>query len=207
MPLVTKADGTKFGKSESGNVWIDAARTSPFAFFQYWLNTPDADVERSLRYFTFMELEAIEEAARRHAAHPERREAQRALARQVTAMVHGEAALASAERASTVLFEGGDLRTLSPAELAEGLGDAPRTKLSATDLAGAGLDLPSALVRCGLAASKAQARTSIEQGAVSINHELVKDTTRVLTKRDLLAERFVVLRRGKKTYSLIDVAD
>jgi tyrosyl-tRNA synthetase len=207
MPLVTKADGTKFGKSESGNVWIDAARTSPFAFFQYWLNTPDADVERSLRFFTFMDIEAIEDAARRHAAHPERREAQRVLARQVTAMVHGDAALASAERASTVLFEGGDLRTLSPAELAEGLGDAPRTKLSATELAGAGLDLPSALVRCGLAASKAQARTSIEQGAVSINHELVKDTTRVLTKRDLLAERFVVLRRGKKTYSLIDVAD
>jgi tyrosyl-tRNA synthetase len=206
MPLLTRSDGSKFGKSESGNVWIDEKRTSPFAFYQHWLNTSDADVVRSLRYFTFMDLEALDDVARQHATHPERREAQRVLARQVTSMVHGDAALASAERATAVLFEGGDLRTLSPAELAEGLGDAPRTKLSATELAGEGLDLPSALVRCGLAASKAQARTSIEQGAVSINHELVKDATRMLTKRDLLAERFVVLRRGKKTYSLIDVA-
>jgi tyrosyl-tRNA synthetase len=206
MPLVTKADGTKFGKSESGNVWIDAQRTSPFAFYQFWLNTSDADVVRNLRFFTFLEPAALDEAARTHAAHPERREAQRLLARQVTALVHGESALASAERATAVLFEGGDLRTLSPAELAEGLGDAPRTKLSASELAGTGLDLASTLVRCGLAPSKGQARTSIEQGAVSINHEVVKDATRMLTNRDLLADRFVVLRRGKKTYSLIDVA-
>ena len=207
MPLVTKADGTKFGKSESGNVWIDAQRTSPFAFYQFWLNTTDADVVRSLRFFTFMDLEALDDVARKHATHPEQREAQRVLARQVTAMVHGDAALASAERATAVLFEGGDLRTLSPTELGEGLGDAPRTKLSASELAGTGLDLPSALVRCGLAPSKGQARTAIEQGAVAINHELVKDATRMLTKRDLLADRFVVLRRGKKTYSLLDVAD
>ncbi len=207
MPLVTKADGTKFGKSESGNVWIDAQRTSPFAFYQFWLNTTDADVVRSLRFFTFMDLEALDDVARKHATHPEQREAQRVLARQVTAMVHGDAALASAERATAVLFEGGDLRTLSPTELGEGLGDAPRTKLSASELAGTGLDLPSALVRCGLAPSKGQARTAIEQGAVAINHELVKDATRMLTKRDLLADRFVVLRRGKKTYSLLDVAE
>jgi tyrosyl-tRNA synthetase len=122
-------------------------------------------------------------------------------------MVHGAAALASAQRASRVLFDGGDLRTLTSAELAEGLGDAPRTTVPAAELEGTGLDLPSTLVRCGLAASKGQARTSIEQGAVSINHEVVKDTTRMLTKRDLLADRFVVLRRGKKTYSLLDVDD
>jgi tyrosyl-tRNA synthetase len=207
MPLVTRADGTKFGKSESGNVWLDPRRTSPFAFYQYWLNTSDEDVVRSLRYFTFMELAALEALAGSHAAHPEKREAQRVLARQVTALVHGEAALASAERTTAVLFDGGDLRTLSPSELVEGLGDAPRTRLSASELSGAGFDLPSALVRCGLAPSKGQARTAIEAGAVSINHELVKDANRMLTNRDLLAERFVVLRRGKKTYSLIDVAD
>jgi tyrosyl-tRNA synthetase len=207
MPLVTKSDGTKFGKSESGNVWIDEARTSPFAFYQYWVNMPDADVARSLRFFTFLEVSEIEALAQAHEKQPEKREAQRVLAREVTTLVHGEAALQRAERASRVLFEGGDLRTLSPSEIAEGLADAPRTSVPRSELKGAGLDLPGALVRCGLAPSKGQARTSIEQGAVSVNHELVKDTTRSLTERDLLAERFVVLRRGKKTYSLLDVAE
>jgi tyrosyl-tRNA synthetase len=206
MPLVTKSDGSKFGKSESGNVWIDAARTSPFAFYQYWLNMADADVVRSLRFFTFLDVAEIEALGEAHAKHPEKREAQRRLAREVTALVHGAEALARAERASTVLFEGGDLRTLSPAEIAEGLADAPRTSVPREELLAGVLDLPAALVRCGLAPSKAQARTAIEQGAVSVNHELVKDTARVLRVGDLLAERFVVLRRGKKTYSLIDVA-
>ena len=206
MPLVTKSDGSKFGKSESGNVWIDAARTSPFAFYQYWLNMADADVVRSLRFFTFLDVAEIEVLGEAHAKHPEKREAQRRLAREVTGLVHGAEALARAERASTVLFEGGDLRTLSPAEIAEGLADAPRTSVPREELLAGVLDLPAALVRCGLAPSKAQARTSIEQGAVSVNHELVKDTARVLRVGDLLAERFVVLRRGKKTYSLIDVA-
>jgi len=206
MPLVTKSDGSKFGKSESGNVWIDEARTSVFAFYQFWLNMPDADVTRSLRYFTFLELPEIDALSEAHAQHPEKREAQRALAREATTLVHGAAALARAERASAVLFEGGDLRTLSRSEIAEGLADAPRTSVPRAELAAGGLDLPGALVRCGLAPSKAQARTAIEQGAVSVNHELVKDTARTLTVGDLLAERFVVLRRGKKTYSLIDVA-
>ena len=206
MPLVTRADGGKFGKSESGNVWIDERRTSAFAFYQYWLNTPDADVVRSLRFFTFLPPTEIDAIGASHAREPEQRAAQRVLAREVTAMVHGDAALARAQRASTVLFEGGDLRTLSPSEIAEGLADAPRTSVPRADLAGRGLDLPSALVRCGLAPSKGQARTSIEAGAVSVNHEVVKDTARVLTPSDLLAERFVVLRRGKKTYSLIDIA-
>jgi tyrosyl-tRNA synthetase len=204
MPLITKADGSKFGKSESGNVWLDPKRTSPFAFYQFWLNAQDADAVRYLRYFTFLEPAAIDELAAAHAAHPEKREAQRTLAQQVTTLVHGEAALGSAQRATAVLFEGGDLRSLSPDELADGLADAPRTNLPATELDG--LDLPSALVRCGLAPSKGQARTSIEQGAVSVNHEVVKEATRVLRRSDLVADRFVVLRRGKKTYALLDVA-
>jgi tyrosyl-tRNA synthetase len=125
----------------------------------------------------------------------------------VTTLVHGAPALARAERATAVLFEGGDLRTLTRSEIAEGLADAPRTGVPRAELVAGSLDLPGALVRCGLAPSKGQARTAIEQGAVSVNHELVKDTARTLTERDLLAERFVVLRRGKKTYSLIDVAE
>jgi tyrosyl-tRNA synthetase len=204
MPLITKSDGSKFGKSESGNVWLDPKRTSPFAFYQFWLNAQDADAIRYLHYFTFLAPAAIAELAAAHAARPEKREAQRTLAQHVTVLVHGEAALASAQRATAVLFEGGDLRTLSPDELTDGLGDAPRTNLPAAELDG--LDLPSALVRCGLAPSKGQARTAIEQGAVSVNHEVVKEATRVLRRSDLLAERFVVLRRGKKTYALLDVA-
>ena len=206
MPLITKADGGKFGKTETGTVWLDARRTSPFAFYQYWLNLPDSDAKRSLQFFTFLDPSDISDVADRHALHPERRQAQRLLAEHVTRMVHGDAALASAQRATDVLFDGGDLRSLTPAEIAEGLGDAPRTNVAASELAGDGLDLPGALVRCGLAPSKGQARTSIEAGAVSVNHEVVKDATRRLTLGDLLADRFVVLRRGKKTYSLIDVA-
>ena len=206
MPLITKSDGTKFGKTETGTVWLDPRRTSPFAFYQYWLNTPDTDAIRYLHFFTFLATSDLADVAARHARQPEQREAQRLLAEQVTRMVHGDGPLASAQRATAVLFEGGDLRTLTPSEIAEGLGDAPRTNVPAGELSGDGLDLPGALVRCGLAPSKGQARTSIESGAVSVNHEVVKDAARRLTERDLLADRFVVLRRGKKTYSLIDVA-
>ncbi len=206
-PLVTKSDGSKFGKSEAGNVWVDAARTSPFAFYQFWLNTDDADVVRYLNFFTFLPLEEITALARRHADHPERREAHRALAEQVTAMTHGASALESARRTTAVLFDGGDLRTLSREELESGLSDAPRHRVDRGEFAGTPIDLPSALVRCGLATSKSQARMSIQSGAISLNHEIVKDPARVLGAGDLLAGRFVVLRRGKKTYGLLDVGD
>jgi tyrosyl-tRNA synthetase len=175
-----------------------------FAFYQFWLNTPDADAMRYLHYFTFETPADLADLAQQHIAQPQQRAAQRLLASEVTRLVHGADALARVQRASAVLFEGGDLRELSSSELSEGLGDAPRTSLPVSELEG--MDLPSALVRSGLAPSKGQARTSIEQGAVSVNHEVVKDATRVLTKTDLLADRFVVLRRGKKTYGLLDIA-
>jgi tyrosyl-tRNA synthetase len=207
MPLVTKADGTKFGKSETGNVWIDPRRTSPFTFYQFWLNSGDGDVVRYLRFFTFLGAPAIDALAAQHVEHPERREAHRVLAAELTRMVHGADALASAQRTTQVLFDGGDLRTLSLAELEDGLGEAPRVAVARAEFDSGRLDLPGALVRCGLAPSKGQARTSIQQGAVSINHDVVRDDTRVLGRADLLAGRFVVLRRGKKTYALLDAAD
>ena len=206
MPLITKSDGSKFGKTESGTVWLDPKRTSEFAFYQYWLNTPDSDVARFLGFFTYLDPRDVADVAARHAAEPAKRAAQRLLAEHVTRLVHGDDVLAAAQRATAVLFEGGDLRSLSPAEIAEGLADAPRTGVSRAELGGEGLELAGALVRCGLAPSKGQARTSIQAGAVSVNHEVVKDAARRLTERDLVAERFVVLRRGKKTYSLLDVA-
>lgn len=207
MPLVCKADGSKFGKSESGNVWIDPKRTSPFAFYQFWLNSDDADVIRHLRFFTFMELGSIDELAARHAEHPERREAHRALAEHVTRMVHGAQALESAQRTTTVLFEGGDLRSLDASELSEGLLDAPRTMVAREELEAGRLDLPTALVRAGLAPSKGQARTSVQQGAISVNHESVRDEARVIGRSDLLVGRYVVLRRGKKSYGLLDTGE
>ena len=206
MPLITKSDGSKFGKSEAGTVWIDAKRTSPFAFYQFWLNVDDADAVRYLRFFTFLTPAEIDALAGQHAAHPERRDAHRTLAASVTEMVHGAAALESARRTTAVLFEGGDLRTLAANELAAGLVDAPRTPVSRADLEAGRVDLPSALALCGLAPSKSQARTFIQQGAVSVNGEIVREESRALGVADLLAGRFVVLRRGKKTYALLDLA-
>lgn len=205
--LVTKADGSKFGKSEAGNVWLDPRRTSPYRFHQFWLNTDDADAVRYLRFFTFLGLEEIAAIETRHLADPSRREAQRTLADEVTAMVHGQAAVEAARRAAAVLFEGGDLRELSASDLEEGLGEAPRVPAPRADLGSPRLDLPSALLLCGLVKSKGEARTHIQNGAVAVNQKVETDARRVLTSEDLLANRFVVLRRGKKNYSLIDVQD
>lgn len=205
--LVTRSDGSKFGKSESGNVWLDARRTSPYQFHQFWLNVDDADVLKYLRYFTFMDLDEIASLEARHLADPARREAQRALADQMTAMVHGDDTVRAARRAASVLFEGGDLRELSASELVEGLGEAPRVSAPRADLGSPRLDLPSALVLCGLVKSKSEARTHIQNGAVAVNQRIEQDAKRVLSADDLLADRFVVLRRGKKNYSLIELRD
>lgn len=205
--LVTKSDGSKFGKSESGNVWLDPRRTSPYRFHQFWLNVDDTDAVRYLKYFTFLEVEEINSLESSHRSDPSKREAQRRLADAVTAMVHGEEAVRAARRAASVLFEGGDLRELSAIELEDGLGEAPRVRASLSDLVPSGLDLPSALVRCGLVKSKSEARTHIENGAVAINQRIEQDTKRRLTEADLLAGRFVVLRRGKKNFTLIEFLD
>jgi len=203
--LVTKSDGSKFGKSETGNVWLDAKRTSPYRFHQFWLNTDDADVVRYLRFFTFLDLDEIAALEARHQSDPSGREAQRALADYVTALIHGDDAVRAARRTASVLFEGGDLRELSASELKEGLSEAPRASAPRADLGSTRLDLPSALVLCGLARSKSEARTHIQNGAVAVNQRIESDARRLLSASDLLAGRFVVLRRGKKSYSLIEL--
>jgi tyrosyl-tRNA synthetase len=205
--LVTRSDGSKFGKSESGNVWLDPRRTSPYRFHQFWLNVDDADVVRYLKFFTFTSLEEIAGLEARHLADPSKREAQHALADSVTAMIHGKAAVDAARRAAAVLFEGGDLRGLSADELQEGLGEAPRVSAPRGDLGSPRLDLPSALVLCGLVKSKSEARTHIQNGAVAVNQQVETDPRRMLAAQDLLAGRFVVLRRGKKNYTLIEIQD
>ncbi|MCM2255972.1 MAG: tyrosine--tRNA ligase [Vicinamibacteria bacterium] len=204
-PLVTKSDGAKFGKSETGNVWLDPTLTRPFAFYQFWLNTDDADVARYLRYFTFLPLPRIAELEAAAQQDPARREAQRALAVEVTRLVHGEGAVASAQRASAVLFEGADLRTLSADELQDAFAEAPRSTLSRDALGTPQAQLVAVVAGAGLEPSKGRARAAVEQGAIAVNGQVEKAADRVLAADDLLPGDFVVLRRGKKTYHVVAV--
>ncbi len=163
FPLVTRADGSKFGKSEGGNVWLDPARTSPYEFFQFWLRAGDADVGRYLRLFTWLDRARIEELEAAVAAHPERREAQRVLAREVTAEVHGAEAAEAAEQAAAGVVRRRPGRARR-ATLLEVFAEAPATSLARADLEGDGLGLVDLLVETGLVASKSAARTAIEPG-------------------------------------------
>lgn len=198
-PLVVKADGTKFGKSEAGNVWLDPALTSPYRFFQFWIQADDRDVGRYLRYFTFLGRERIEALEAEVVDKPAGREAQRVLAREVTGLVHGAEAAAGAERASTALF-GGDLRDLPPDVLRDVVADAPSSALAAGRLDGDGAALVDLLAESGLVASKSAARQALAQGGVSVNGRKETEVDRRLSPADLLDGGYVVLRRGKRSY-------
>ena len=205
-PLVTKADGSKFGKTESGNVWLDPELTPPYVFYQFWLNCDDADAGDYLRYFTFVPPEEIRELEAEAAEQPQARPCQKRLAVEVTRLVHGEVAVESAQRATRVLFEGGDLGTLSAAELRAAFHDTPSTSL-ARDLLGTDAALLTTLVASsGLEKSRGQARKAIQSGAISINGQVVKAIDHVVAADQLLSERYLVLRRGKKTYHLLEFA-
>lgn len=201
-PLVTKADGTKFGKTESGAVWLDPKRTSPYHFYQFWYNVDDADVGKYLRYFTWLSAAEIEELEQITAHQPERRAAQQRLARDVTRMVHGETALARAEEASEALF-GASLVSLSADDVADIFEDVPSTTFLRQDLEGDGMSLVDALVRCGVATSKSDARRAIEGGGIYINNIQSVDLGRRLTLQDSIEGRFIVVRKGRRYYHLI----
>jgi tyrosyl-tRNA synthetase len=198
-PLLTKPDGSKFGKSEQGNVWLDPARTSPYEFFQFWIRQDDAAVMPLLRLFTELSPDAIGVLERATAERPEAREAQRALARAATAAVHGAPAAELAEAASEALF-GGPLDRLDEASLLNLFVDAPSTTLSRSELPVPLIDL---LVRTGVAASRSAARRDLDQGGVYVNNQREIDPERAVAPVDLLAGGYVVLRRGKKTYHLV----
>jgi tyrosyl-tRNA synthetase len=203
-PLVTKVDGTKFGKTASGNIWLDARRTSPYQFFQYWINTSDAEVGAYLRYFTFLpqaEILALDEAT---GSHPEQRQAQRVLAREVTTLVHGALEAQRAERAASVLFTA-EIGSLDRETLTTALADADRTEVAASELA-AGLPLVDALVRTGLASSKGEARRLLEGGGISVNNHREPGDRR-LEPADALHGRFVILRRGQRAQHVLVVSD
>lgn len=204
-PLVVKSDGTKFGKSEAGNVWLDPELTRPFSFYQYWLNSDDADVSRYLRYFTLLPMPRIRELDEAVKARAEQREAQRVLADEITRMVHGADVVSSVKRATEVLFGGGDVRSLSESELRDAFADAPRMILPAASIGTPDATILSLLVRSGMEPSKARARTSIEGGAVSLNGRVVAHLDDSLSSADILPGGFVILRRGKKNYHVIEV--
>jgi tyrosyl-tRNA synthetase len=200
-PLLTTASGAKFGKTESGAVWLDAERTSPFDFYQFWLNTADADVGNYLRYFTFLSRETINDLLHGHADAPEKREAQRALAREVTGLVHGGAETERAERASRLVFSNA-VGAMSADEVLAAYGDAPSTELPRVDF-DAGVNIVDLMARVGLAPSRSEARRLVQSGAVSVNDELIADPAAKVYRTMAKEERILVLRRGKKHRHLV----
>jgi len=198
LPLVAKADGTKFGKTESGAIWLDARKTSPYAFYQFWLNAADADVYSFLRYFTFLsvaEIAAIEAADKASGTKPE---AQRILAEQATELVHGKAALEAAQRISQSLFSG-SLEALTESDLEQLAQDG----MPGVQLEKSVSSLIDALVAAGLAKSKSEARTFIQGGSVSINGQKADALDHEFGDSERLFGRFTLLRRGKKNYGMI----
>ncbi|MDD9937637.1 MAG: tyrosine--tRNA ligase [Myxococcales bacterium] len=197
-PLVTKADGKKIGKTEQGAIWLSADRTSPYAFYQYWINADDADVVSFLRWFTFLDQARVEELASQHEAAPHERTAQRELAREMTRLVHGAAELAKVEAASKALFES-DVRALDEAMLGEVFADVPHSEHTADALGAEGVSLVEVLPQTSLASSKREAKQFLGSGSVAVNGEKVAADYR-LTGRDLLHGSRIMLRRGKKKW-------
>ncbi len=199
-PLVTKADGTKFGKTESGAVWLTADRTSPYAFYQFWLNAADADVIRYLRVFTFLTLDEIAALEASHAADPGKREAHRALARHMTELLHGPTERDHAEAAARALFTG-DIAHLPLATLEEALASAPSSEHPRAHLEGTGLALVDLLAQTTLARSKSEARTLLSQNSISVNGHRAAADARVTTAT-LLHGKVIALRRGNKAWHI-----
>lgn len=202
-PLLTTAAGGKFGKSEDGNVWLDPARTSPYQFYQFWFNTDDQDVGRLLALFTFQELDEIARVMASHAADPGQRVAQRILAGDMTARIHGPDTARRVIQASRILFGGGDLKSLDADTLGVVAGEVTVMGVSAPQVS-AGLPIVDALVGSGLATSKAEARRGLEAKSYSVNGEKVA-AERPLGVADLIGERYVLLQKGKRSYALIEV--
>lgn len=201
-PLLTKSDGTKMGKTESGAIWLSAERTSPYAFYQYWINLDDADVGRCLRYFTDLsqaEVEALDQSRTTDAA---QRESQRALATELTRLVHGDDGLKLAQRATEIFF-GAEISELSDAQLTGIFADVPSEQLPAERLAGDGLGILEAFCAAGLAKSNGEARRTVTQGGAYVNNRRVDSSDARLTAKDLASETVMVLRSGKKKYALL----
>jgi tyrosyl-tRNA synthetase len=204
VPLITNADGSKFGKTVAGAIWIDAKKTSVYKFYQFWINTDDRDVIRYLKYFTFLSLDEIAELEAKHKQNPGAREAHRALARAVTDLVHGPGATQEAIRASEILF-GGNLDGIAESTFNEIVGEVPTREMERARLEGAGVPLVELLVHAGLSPSKGQARKDIEGGGVSVNNVREANHQRTVGTDALLFGKHLLLRKGKKNYAVVTV--
>ncbi len=204
LPLITNADGSKFGKTVAGAVWLEPRRTSVYRFYQFWINTDDRDVLRYLKYFTFLTRDEIAALAEQHAANPGARVAHKALAKSVTDLIHGAAATTEAQRASEVLF-GGSLEAISEATFAEIAGEIPSKEIPRARLADAPLSLIELLVEAGLCPSKGQARKDLEGGGIYVNNVRESSLQRAVSAADLLFGKNLLLRKGKKNYTLVTV--
>ncbi|HDZ7848882.1 TPA: tyrosine--tRNA ligase [Staphylococcus aureus] len=198
IPLVTKSDGKKFGKSESGAVWLDAEKTSPYEFYQFWINQSDEDVIKFLKYFTLLGKEEIDRLEQSKNEAPHLREAQKTLAEEVTKFIHGEDALNDAIRISQALFSG-DLKSLSAKELKDGFKDVPQVTLSNDTT-----NIVEVLIETGISPSKRQAREDVNNGAIYINGERQQDVNYALAPEDKIDGEFTIIRRGKKKYFMVN---
>lgn len=197
IPLVTKADGTKFGKTAGGAVWLDATKTSPYEFYQFWINSADADVVKYLKIFTFLSREEIESLEVSVQEEPHLRKAQKALAEEMTRLIHGEEALKNAERITAALFSG-NLKELTASEMKDAFKDVPSSELAKEPK-----NIVDVLVEAKISSSKRQAREDVTNGAISINGEKVTDLDYVLDEKDRLDDAFSIIRRGKKKYHMV----
>ena len=204
-PLITKADGTKFGKSEGGNVWLDPEKTSPYKFFQYWINTSDADAERYIKIFTMLSKEEINSLIAQHTEAPHLRVLQNKLAEELTLLVHGREELEKAKKASQILFgnsTSADLRTLDEKTFLEVFDGVPQAEVSAADIAG-GLDMIAILsAKTGFISSNSEARRALKENSISVNKEKVGEDYQIAEK-DLVDGKFILLQRGKKNYFIV----
>jgi len=204
FPLVTTSAGVKFGKTEAGAVWLDPKLTSPYRFYQFWLNTDDRDAINYLKFFTWLSQNEIEELEQSVKTAPEKREAQRRLAREVTALLHGETELDKAVRASEVLF-GKEISGLGVAEILDIFADVPSTEIEKSKLEMDGFTLGDALVVAGLAPSKGEAKRLVQGGGVAINNVRADDARKSIAVSDLIDGQVLVLRKGAKHYHVIRV--
>jgi len=205
FPLVTTASGVKFGKTEAGAVWLDAKQTSPYRFYQFWMNTDDREVIAYLKYFTWLSQAEISELEESLRTEPEQRKAQKQLARQVTAMLHGETELAKAVRASEVLF-GKEISGLGVNEILDIFADVPSTELEKSKLESDGFTLGDALVLSGLAPSKGEAKRLVQGGGVAVNNARVNDARKPISASEFIEGKVLVLRKGAKHYHLIRIS-
>jgi tyrosyl-tRNA synthetase len=204
MPLLTTASGVKFGKTEAGAVWLDPGRTSPFRFYQFWLNTDDRDVATYLKFMTFLDAPRIAALESAVVSAPEQREAQRALAHEMTALVHGEQAADRAAYASSVLFSA-DIASLSVDEVLAVFDDVPSTELAASEMGGTGLGLVDLLARVQLAPSKGEARRLVQSGGIYVNNRRASDPLERVTVSAAIGGRLLILRKGQRQHHLIRI--